>query len=114
MPIVKMTKTQKGSLNGIQIKKFIKGRVYTLNDDLTNVFVNIIKCAEPMPIKREPPKEVQEKILEVPINKAEAVVPEVKNEYAENMVSVGSENMVSKSQTRRMEIMKKKKGNKKK
>jgi len=120
MPIVRMTRTENGSITGITTKKFIKGRVYTISDDLANVFVNTLKCAEPMPVKKisfeeaeAAEKVLKEKAVEVPKNKAINNIPVNKNEYVNKELATAEE-FTSKSQIRRLDIMKKGKNKTKK
>lgn len=44
--LVKMTRTEKGSPDGVSVREFTKGEVYDLPDSLADVFVNEMECAD--------------------------------------------------------------------
>lgn len=44
--IVKMLKTQTGSMDGVTVSKYLKGQEYSLSDDLAYVFIKQLEVAE--------------------------------------------------------------------
>ena len=84
---IKMIKTQPGSTNGRNYLVFKEGEIYEIgngiNQDLANVFLNIIKCA---------------------------VVPETKENIAENKMMIPPENkMVKKVKPKKVKKYRRKK-----
>lgn len=78
---IKMTRTERGSKNGIRVDTFVEGECYTIPVSLANVFVNLLHCA----------KVVDEDVQEVELAK-KARQPENKKAESEHDKEVDADN----------------------
>ncbi len=80
---IKMLQSTRGSVDGINSQSFEAGEAYEMNDDLGNVFVNVMKVAvlvdSKAPVEAVKTMEKDEKSLHAPENKAIDSAPENKS-----------------------------------